>query len=139
MAKIFITPVISLDENELIFEFMRASGPGGQNVNKVETAVQVRFDVMNSPSLPEAVRTRLRGLAGKRINQDGVLIVDARRYRTQAQNRQYALEQLVELIRRASVRPKSRKATKPTKASRERRLQSKRLRSERKRMRGSID
>lgn len=135
MGTIQVTPHISLDESELNFDFMRASGPGGQNVNKVETAVQLRFDVAQSPSLPESVRARLQGLAGNRLTQDGVLLIEARRYRTQNQNRQHAVDQLVELIRRASVRPKQRRPTKPSRAAREKRLQSKRVRSERKRLR----
>lgn len=139
MAVIRVAPGIYLDERELEFEFVRASGPGGQNVNKVETAVQLRFDVAHSPSLPDAVRSRLRGLAGRRMTQDGVLVIDARRYRTQAQNRQHAQEQLLDLIRRASVKPKTRKPTKPTRAAKERRLQSKRKQSERKRLRRSVD
>jgi ribosome-associated protein len=139
MSTIQVTPSIVLDEGELNFEFVRASGPGGQNVNKVETAVQLRFDVAQSPSLPEPVRARLRTLAGRRMTQDGVLVIDARRHRTQSQNRQDAIDQLIELIRRASVRPKKRRPTKPTRAARERRLEAKRRQSERKRLRRSLN
>ncbi|MEX1020464.1 MAG: alternative ribosome rescue aminoacyl-tRNA hydrolase ArfB [Litorilinea sp.] len=139
MGTVQVTPTIILDERELEFEFLRASGPGGQNVNKVETAVQLRFDVAQSPGLPESVRARLVGLAGKRMTQEGVLVIDARRYRTQIQNRQHAVDQLVELIRRASVRPKLRRATKPSRAAKERRLDAKRRQGERKRMRRSWD
>ncbi|MFQ5611647.1 MAG: alternative ribosome rescue aminoacyl-tRNA hydrolase ArfB [Anaerolineae bacterium] len=128
-----ITPAIAIDESELRFEFIRASGPGGQNVNKVSSAVQLRFDARNSPSLPAEVRQRLFRLAGKRLTDDGVLIITARRYRTQEQNRQDAVERLVELVRRAAERPKPRRPTKPSAASRERRLEGKRRRSQTKR------
>jgi ribosome-associated protein len=116
---------IELDDSELQWEFVRASGPGGQNVNKVATAVQLRFDAAHSPSIPDEVRARLLKLAGNRITSDGVIVIDARRYRTQVRNREDALAQLRELIRKATVRPKKRTATKPTAASKERRLQRK--------------
>jgi ribosome-associated protein len=133
-----ITPTLSLDENELQFEFVHASGPGGQNVNKVATAVQLRFNVKTSPSLPEEVRRRLIALAGRRISGDGFLIIDARGFRSQAQNREEAVERLVRLIRRACARPKLRRPTRPTLASKQRRLESKRRRSEIKRLRREL-
>ena len=133
-----ITPSISIDERELQLEFVRASGPGGQKVNKVATAVQLRFDVVNSPSLPDDVRERLIRLAGKRVTEDGVLVIEARRYRTQDRNRKDAIDRLISLIQKAAVEPKPRRKTKPTPASKERRLANKRRRSEIKRHRREI-
>jgi ribosome-associated protein len=121
---------VSLDDEELQFEFIRASGPGGQNVNKVATAVRLRFDVRGSASLPEEIRLRLIRLAGRRIGTDGALTIHARAGRTQEANRQEAIDRLVELVRKASERPKPRRKTKPTLASKERRLESKRRRGE---------
>jgi len=131
-----ITPRLSVSEEELAFEYVRASGPGGQNVNKVATAVRLRFDVRRSPSLPEDVRRRLEKIAGRRLTAGGVLVIDAQRFRTQAQNRDDALARLRELVARAAIPPKRRKATRPTRSSKERRLKSKRQRAERKTLRG---
>ena len=124
-----VTPHISLDESEIVETFVRASGPGGQNVNKVESAVQLRFDLAHSPSLPADVAERLVRLAGRRMTSDGVLVISAQRFRTQERNRADALERLLELIRQAAVRPLIRRATKPTFASKQRRLEAKKVRS----------
>ena len=124
-----VTAAISLDERELEERFIRASGPGGQNVNKLSSAVQLRFDVRRSPSLPDDVRVRLERLAGRRLTREGVLVITAQRHRTQERNRQDALDRLIELIRQAAVAPIPRRATKPTRGSRERRLESKRRRA----------
>jgi ribosome-associated protein len=129
---------VELDEREISERFVRASGPGGQNVNKVATAVQLRFDVPAS-TLPEEIKRRLTVLAAGRLTTEGVLIIDSREYRTQAQNREAARERLIVLIREAARRPKKRRATRPNTASRERRLQSKRRRSETKKLRGRGD
>ncbi|MFC2019277.1 alternative ribosome rescue aminoacyl-tRNA hydrolase ArfB [Chloroflexota bacterium] len=133
-----ITSTIAIDESEIREYFIRASGPGGQNVNKVATTVQLRFDVANSRSLPEEVRKRLISLADNRITEDGVLIIDARRFRTQGRNREDATDRLVELIRNAAQRPKVRRKTRPTLASKIRRLESKRRVAANKRVRGTV-
>ncbi len=127
---------ISIDERELDERFIRASGPGGQNVNKLSSAVQLRFDVRHSPSLPGEVRIRLERLAGRRLTRAGVLVITAQRHRTQERNRQDALYRLVELIRRAAVAPIPRRPTRPTAGSRERRIESKKHRSSIKGLRG---
>src|SRR4029077_13974691 len=129
-SRILVTPGVRLDVVELVENFVRAPGPGGQNVNKVAPAVQLRFDVQRSPSLPEDVRRRLMRLAGQRLTTDGILIIEAHRHRTQGRNRDDARERLFDLIRRSCVVPKVRRATKPSKGARERRLKQKRFRSE---------
>jgi len=130
-----ITPTDKIDERELQFEYIRASGPGGQNVNKVATAVQLRFDIPNSPSLASDVKGRLIQLTGNRVNANGVLLIEAKRFRTQEQNREDAIQRLVDLVRKSLVPPKPRKKTKPTKASKEKRLKAKTIKGEIKRMR----
>lgn len=133
-----VTRDIFLDDSELKEEFVRSSGPGGQNVNKVATAVKLRFDVGRSPSLPDDVRERLILIAGRRVTDDGVLLIDARRFRTQERNRRDALDRLVKLIQRAAERPAARHATRPTAASKERRLDGKRRRGAAKRLRRPV-
>ncbi|MBF0506825.1 MAG: aminoacyl-tRNA hydrolase [Nitrospirae bacterium] len=132
---IFVTDTISINEDEIELHFIRSSGPGGQHVNKVSSAVQLRFDAVHSLSLPAEVRQRLVKIAGNRVTKDGVLVIEARQFRTQEQNRQDAVNRLSELIRKASHRPKPRRKTAPTKGSKERRLEVKRRRSATKRLR----
>src|SRR5437870_8155229 len=130
-----ITENIAIDAREIEQSFIRASGPGGQNVNKLNTAVQLRFDVRHSPSLPNDVRARLERLAGSRLTKDGVLVITAQRHRTQERNRDDALARLIDLIRRAAVPPTPRRPTRPTAAARARRLEGKKRRSGIKRLR----
>jgi ribosome-associated protein len=129
---------ISIDENEIDLEFIRSSGPGGQNVNKVSSGVQLRFDVAGSTSLPESVRQRLMRREANRINNQGVLIIESKEHRSQGRNRQAAIQRLVELIRAAAQKPKARKKTKPSAASRERRLESKHRHSRKKKLRRRV-
>jgi ribosome-associated protein len=135
-----ITPFIAIDESELQESFLRASGAGGQNVQKVETAVQLRFDARHSPSLPPLVRARLEKLAGKRLTKDGVIVIAAQRHRTQERNRADARERLLELIRAAAAPPPPpRRETKPTYGSKLRRLEGKKIRGEVKALRGKVE
>jgi ribosome-associated protein len=130
-----VTAKIALDDREIAEFFVRASGPGGQNVNKVASAVQLRFDARRSPSLPAGVRSRLERLAGSRLTRDGVIVITAQRHRAQARNRQDALARLLDLIRRAAHPPPKRRVTKPPRAARERRIESKKRRAGIKRLR----
>ena len=131
-----VTDKLSLRDDELAFEFVRASGPGGQNVNKVATAVQLRFDAAGSTSLPGEVKERLLRLAGRRATDEGVIVIDARRFRTQERNRQDAVDRLVKLVARAAEKPKPRRRTRPTAASRRRRVDDKKRRGALKQQRG---
>jgi len=136
MTEIRVTPHIAIDESELEETFVLSSGPGGQNVNKVSSAVQLRFNVALSPALPEPVRFRLMQLAGSRLTKGGVLVLTCRQYRDQSRNRTEARERLFELIREAAVVPKKRRATKPSRRAKEKRLQHKKKHAELKRARG---
>jgi ribosome-associated protein len=133
-----INSQIEIDEGEIQENFIRASGPGGQKVNKTSSAVQLRFDVLHSDSLPNEVRERLKHIAGNRITSEGELIIESNHYRSQERNRQEARRRLVQLIRQATRRPKARKPTKPTAASQKRRLEEKRRHSEKKRLRRDL-
>jgi ribosome-associated protein len=133
-----IGPSLQVDERELQIDFVRSSGPGGQNVNKVATAAQLRFDV-NASSLPEDLRARLMQIAGNRITSEGVLLIEARRFRTQDRNREDAIERFAELVRKAAVKPRPRRKTRPTQVSKEERLKEKKRRGEIKKLRQSKD
>ena len=133
-----VTADIAIPESEISERFVRASGPGGQNVNKVSTAVELRFDPSQSSAITSEVRDRLRVIAGSRMTSDGVLVIDARRHRTQAQNREDARERLADLLRQALVKPRRRRATRPGKGAVERRIEVKKRRSDTKRARGRI-
>jgi ribosome-associated protein len=134
-----VTPQIGLDEEEIRFDFIRASGPGGQKVNKSSSAVQLRFDVRRSPSLPEEVRVRLAVLAGRRLSEEGILVIEAGRFRSQDRNRRDALDRLIGLIRQAARKPRRRRPTRPGAAARQRRLEAKKRRSALKRQRNRQD
>ena len=133
-----ITPTIVIDDSEIEERFVRSSGPGGQNVNKVATAVQLRFDAGRSRSIDDELRGRLKTIAGSRMTADGVVVIDSRAFRTQAQNREAARERLVELLRKAAVRPKRRRKTRPSGASKLQRLDAKRRRASTKERRRSV-
>ena len=137
MPMIQVTPAIAIDEDELVEQFVRASGPGGQNVNKVSTAVELRFDVARSPNLPDGVRARLVRLAGRRLTLEGVLVLKADRYRSQDRNRADARERLIAMIVEAATPPRPRIKTRPSRAAKERRLEAKGRRSHVKSLRGS--
>lgn len=138
MARIHITPTLSIDESELDISFVRSSGPGGQNVNKVATTAQLRFDAAHSRSLPDDVRARLVSRAGSRVTREGVLIITARRFRTQERNRADAIDRLIEMIRTAAIPPKSRRKTRVSRAAKANRVDAKRRRSTTKRLRASV-
>lgn len=133
-----VTPSVVIPDSEISERFVRASGPGGQNVNKVATAVELRFDPSRSAALPSDARARLRALAGSRMTAEGVLVIDARRFRTQARNREDARERLADLVRRALIPPRRRRKTTPGKGAVERRIESKKRRSDTKRARGRV-
>jgi len=133
-----ITPTIAIDEQEIQLDFVRSSGPGGQNVNKVASAVQLRFNIEQA-DLPAGVRRRLARLAGKRLTRDGTLIIEAKQHREQERNRQEAINRLVDLLRQAAQPPKPRRKTKPTASSKKRRLEAKRRRGQKKRLRRPVD
>ena len=134
-----VTPHIAIDDDELVLKAVRASGPGGQHVNKTSTAVELRFDALGSPNLPDGVKARVKGVAGRRLNQDGVIVLQAEQFRSQERNRQDAVDRLLEILRKAAEPPPPpRKKTRPTKASKERRLTAKKTRGSVKAMRGKV-
>ncbi len=135
---IYVNDRISLSETELRWHFVRASGPGGQNVNKVSSAVELRFDVTHTHRLTAEVKARLRRLAGSRMTSDGILVIQAQRFRSQARNRDDALQRLIDLIQAASISPKARKPTAPSKAAKKRRLEAKKIRATTKQLRGAV-
>ncbi len=139
MASLPVTPGIAIDESELVERFVLSSGPGGQNVNKVASAVELRFDAAQSPSLSEDVRARLKALAGRRMTKDGVLVLHGNRFRDQSRNREDVRARLIDLIARAAVPPRPRKRTRPPRAAKEKRLTEKKARSRLKEMRGKVD
>ena len=135
-----ITPAIAIDEEEVTLKAVRASGPGGQHVNKTSTAVELRFDALNSPNLPEGVKARVKGVAGRRMNLEGVIVLQAEQHRSQERNKQDAVDRLVEILRKAAEPPPPpRKKTRPTRASKERRLVAKKTRGSVKSLRGKVD
>ena len=136
---ISVTPSLAIADGDLEFSFVRAAGPGGQNVNKVASAVQLRFDLAASASLDEPVKSRLRALAGRRLTQDGAILIIARNHRTQERNRAEACERLAELVRHALIEPRPRRPTRPTRSSRAARVDTKTRRGRQKRLRGRID
>ncbi len=139
MSMLYITPAISISEAELTYTYFQASGPGGQNVNKVSTAVQLRFNLGSSPSLSDNVKIRLRKLAGSKLTQEGIMVIESKRFRTQKQNKAESKKRLVDIIRKALVPPKKRVSTHPTSASRLKRLDSKRRKGKTKSIRSSIN
>jgi len=139
LSMLDITPAISISEDELTYTYLHASGPGGQNVNKVSTAVQLRFNLGSSPSLSDKVKIRLRKLAGSKLSQEGILVIESKRFRTQKQNKAESKKRLVDIIRKALVPPKKRVSTHPTSASRLKRLDSKRRKGKTKSLRRSIN
>ncbi|MFC1501877.1 alternative ribosome rescue aminoacyl-tRNA hydrolase ArfB [bacterium] len=136
--RIIVTPHLSIHEDEIQMQFIRSSGPGGQNVNKVASAVQLRFDVWNSPSLPEDVKKRLIHIAGRRMTKDGILIIQSRRFRTQAENRRDALHRFIQLIKESTIKPRRRIKTRTPHQVKMRRLENKRKRSRIKKLRKSV-